>query len=176
MYKLVSVIIVISSTISVYSQKPNWQNLDLQKDSVFGISTDKAYKKLLKDKKPTQVIVAVIDSGIDPVHEDLKPVIWTNLSEIAGNGKDDDNNGYIDDRQGWNFIGSETGKEDVTYLATQKKNFYDSLSYTLVPENYRAGYQAYRKITDEYNWHLQHLRSFITELEQYKKIFDNIIQ
>ena len=49
------------------------------------------------------VTVAVIDSGVDIYHEDLRNNIWTNTNEIAGNGVDDDNNGYIDDIYGWNF-------------------------------------------------------------------------
>lgn len=49
------------------------------------------------------VIVAVIDSGMDVAHEDLKDNVWTNAEEIPGNGKDDDGNGYADDVHGWNF-------------------------------------------------------------------------
>ena len=49
------------------------------------------------------IIVAVLDSGIDYNHADLKDNIWTNPNEIAGNGKDDDGDGYIDDVHGWNF-------------------------------------------------------------------------
>ncbi|WP_414753515.1 S8 family serine peptidase [Anabaena sp. CCY 9910] len=49
------------------------------------------------------VIVAVIDTGVDTNHEDLRNNIWTNSKEIAGNGIDDDGNGYVDDVHGWNF-------------------------------------------------------------------------
>jgi subtilisin len=49
------------------------------------------------------VVVAVVDTGVDYNHEDLKNNIWTNANEIAGNGIDDDGNGYIDDNYGWNF-------------------------------------------------------------------------
>lgn len=52
----------------------------------------------------SDVIVAVIDSGVDITHEDLKHAIWKNADEIAGNNKDDDNNGYIDDVNGWDFV------------------------------------------------------------------------
>eukprot|EP01136_Pigoraptor_vietnamica_P013505 Opistho-1_new@54585 len=89
---------------------PNWFNLDLATSGYFGISTDKAYTELLKDKKPKQkIIVAVIDGGTDINHEDLKDVLWTNPKEIPGNGIDDDGNGYIDDIHGWNFLGSKAG-------------------------------------------------------------------
>jgi subtilisin family serine protease len=56
------------------------------------------------------VIIAVVDSGIDTAHADLIPNLWTNPGEIPGNGLDDDNNGYVDDTQGWNFI---SGSNDV---------------------------------------------------------------
>ena len=52
------------------------------------------------------MIVAIIDSGIDIEHEDLKGKIWVNEDEIAGNGIDDDNNGYVDDVIGYDFVSS----------------------------------------------------------------------
>jgi cell wall-associated protease len=84
-----------------------WSHLDLTKDSIPGMSVDKAYAELLKGKKGVKVIVGVVDSGVDIDHEDLKAVIWTNKKEIAGNGIDDDKNGYIDDIHGWNFLGND---------------------------------------------------------------------
>lgn len=87
------------------AEKHNWGHLDLVKDTIPGMSVDKAYAEIIKNKKGKKVIVAVIDSGIDIDHEDLNAVIWTNTGEIAGNGKDDDKNGYIDDIHGWNFLG-----------------------------------------------------------------------
>lgn len=59
------------------------------------------------------VVVAVLDSGVDYNHDDLKNNIWTNDGEIAGNGIDDDGNGYIDDFYGWNFDGSNNNTMDV---------------------------------------------------------------
>jgi len=82
-----------------------WSHLDLIKDTIPGMSVDRAYEELLKNKKGQKVIVAVIDSGTDIEHEDLKGRVWTNAKEIPGNGIDDDNNGYIDDIHGWNFLG-----------------------------------------------------------------------
>lgn len=86
-----------------------WHLKDRQQDGLYGISLDKAYD-FLKNKKSTPVLVAVIDSGIDTLHEDLKPVLWTNPREIPGNGKDDDGNGYVDDVHGWNFLGGKDGR------------------------------------------------------------------
>jgi subtilisin family serine protease len=89
----------------------NWHQLDPATTGYNGISLQKAYD-LIKTKKlkSNRVIVAVIDSGIDTLHEDLKPVLWTNPKEIPGNGIDDDKNGYIDDIHGWNFIGGKDGR------------------------------------------------------------------
>ena len=56
------------------------------------------------------VVVAVIDTGVDIYHEDLEENIWTNPGEIIGNGKDDDDNGFVDDLHGWNFV---AGTNDV---------------------------------------------------------------
>ena len=82
-----------------------WSHLDLEKDTIPGMSVDKAYNELLKNKKGTKIIIAVVDSGIDIDHPDLKEAIWTNPKEIPNNKKDDDKNGYVDDIHGWNFLG-----------------------------------------------------------------------
>ena len=99
--------------LSSYAQTsavPNgWHLKDQATDGYYGISLDKAYE-FVKGKRSTPVIVAVIDSGVDTTHEDLKTVLWTNTKEIPGNGIDDDNNGYVDDVHGWNFLGGRDGR------------------------------------------------------------------
>ena len=92
----------------------NWFNLDLAQDNVPGVSTERAYEQLLKGRKSNTVVVAVLDSGVDYEHEDLKDIMWVNEDEIPGNGIDDDNNGYIDDIHGWNFLGNKSG-ENIQY-------------------------------------------------------------
>lgn len=104
-----------------------WHLMDRKTTGYYGISLDKAYQ-LLKGKKNQPVVVAVIDSGIDTTHEDLKPVLWVNAKEISGNGIDDDGNGYVDDIHGWNFIGGKDGrnvKED-SYEAARVYHMYKS--------------------------------------------------
>lgn len=100
-----------STVNSSKKEVPNgWHLLDAKADGFYGISLERAYKELLKGRKSNTVIVAVIDSGIDTLHEDLKPILWKNPGEIPGNGIDDDKNGYIDDVYGWNFIGGKDGR------------------------------------------------------------------
>lgn len=93
----------------------NWYNLDAQQDKVEGVSVNRAYKELLTNRTSKKtVVVAVIDSGTDINHEDLKGKIWVNQREVAGNNLDDDNNGYIDDIHGWGFLGNANG-ENIMY-------------------------------------------------------------
>lgn len=91
-----------------------WSHLDIVADTIPGMSVDKAYAELLKNKKGKKVIVAILDSGVDIEHPDLKSVIWTNKKEIANNGIDDDKNGYVDDIHGWNFLG-DISKENYEF-------------------------------------------------------------
>lgn len=98
----------------------NWHLLDKATTGYYGISLQKAYD-LLKGKKSKTVIVGVIDSGVDTLQEDLKPVLWHNPGEIPNNGIDDDKNGYVDDYYGWNFIGGKDGRnvKQDTYEAAR---------------------------------------------------------
>jgi subtilisin family serine protease len=88
------------------AQKKRWGHADLLRDTIPGMSVDRAYTEVLPNLKPKEkVVVAVLDSGIDLTHEDLDEVLWVNAKEVPGNGKDDDGNGYVDDVHGYNFLG-----------------------------------------------------------------------
>ncbi len=95
-------------------EKQSWGHKDIVTDTIPGMSVEKAYKEIIKNKKGTKVIVAVLDSGVDLKHEDLDGVLWTNKKEKPGNGIDDDKNGYVDDIHGYNFLG-ESYNEQLEY-------------------------------------------------------------
>ncbi|HEX2207418.1 MAG TPA: S8 family peptidase [Longimicrobium sp.] len=100
----------------------NWHLLDAAADRFPGISAERAYRELLNGRQPRDtVVVAIIDSGVEIDHPDLAPIIWTNPREVAGNGRDDDGNGYVDDVHGWDFLGGRDGRDvdNDTYEVTR---------------------------------------------------------
>lgn len=91
-----------------------WYHKDFSTTKVYGVNTENAYKFLeSKGLKPKIVVVGVLDSGVQVDHPGLAKNIWSNPNEVPNNGKDDDNNGYIDDIHGWSFIGGKNGDIDV---------------------------------------------------------------
>ena len=135
----------------------NWQLLDKMKDGYMGVSAEKMYQDLLKGKKSETVVVAVIDGGVDPMHEDLKDVMWHNPGEIAGNGKDDDGNGYVDDVYGWNFIGGKDGKNvhhdqlEITRLYAKYKEQFKNADPSKLSKKDKKLYDAYLEMEETVN-------------------------
>ncbi|MDC6365186.1 MULTISPECIES: S8 family peptidase [Flavobacteriaceae] len=107
------------------AQKKTWGHADLIADTIPGMSVDKAYREIIKNKSGKTVVVAVVDSGIDLEHEDLDDVLWTNKGERPNNGKDDDGNGYIDDIHGYNFLG-EAYNEQLEYVRMLRLDIGDA--------------------------------------------------
>jgi len=138
----------------VFGQAPSlkaWHHMDLAQDSVPGISSNKAYAEILKDRKSTPVIVAVIDGGVDYMHEDLKDIMWHNPGEEPGDGIDNDNNGYIDDVYGWNFIGGKDGRNvdadnlEVTRLYRKYDYKYKNANPAKLNKKQKKEYELYLK-------------------------------
>jgi len=134
--------------------KRKWGHLDIIDDSIPGISLAKAYK-LLEGKEGETVIVAVIDSGVDTDHEDLKENLWVNEGEIPGNGIDDDDNGYIDDMHGWNFLGNATTNlfyvpYEVTRQYARLEALYGDKTGTDITPEQQEEYQYYLEIKKDY--------------------------
>lgn len=128
---------------------PNWYN-----GKGPGMNTEKAYK-MLKNRESETVIVAIIDSGMDIEHEDLQGRIWVNEDEIAGNGIDDDNNGYIDDVHGWNFLGNANGENandirlEMTRIYAELEKKYGKMPVEIANEQDEEEYALYLEVKEE---------------------------
>lgn len=130
----------------------NWQHLDMMKDGYHGVSANKMYSEVLSGKKSETVVVAVIDGGVDPLHEDLKDVMWTNPGEIPGNKIDDDKNGYVDDVYGWNFIGGKDGRNvhqdqlEITRLVANYQKKYKNVDASKLSGKEKKAYDRYKEL------------------------------
>ena len=118
-----------------------WYHKDFSSSNVYGVNTENAYKYLeSKGLKPKTVVVGVLDSGVEVDHPGLVKNMWKNPNEVPNNGKDDDNNGYIDDIYGWNFIGGKNGDIDV-----------DNMEVTRVVKKYQSVFEGENSATNKAN-------------------------
>ena len=173
-----------SASLSAFGQQINdvipphdWFLKDPQDDHLQGVSAEKTYATLLKDQPSREVLVAVIDSGIDIDHEDLKSIIWTNKNEIPGNGIDDDKNGYIDDVHGWNFIGGKSGNVEADsyeltreYIRLSKK--FGTTNERKINKKQKAEYQLYKEVKEKFDKQKQ---SNTEEYDAFKKAYINVV-
>lgn len=139
-------------------EKQNWMHLDLVVDTIPGMSVDKAYNELIKNKKGKTTIVAVLDSGIDIRHEDLDGVIWRNKDEIPNNNIDDDNNGYVDDVNGWNFLGD---------------TYHEQLEFVRLLTSGNTNHPRYKEAQAEYELQLKKYTGLKSQYDQIWQQFDN---
>ncbi|MES1223653.1 MAG: S8 family serine peptidase, partial [Bacteroidota bacterium] len=157
------IFLVTCGVIFAQNSKPkikDWHYLDYEKDGYRGISLAKAYD-LLKNRKSETVIVAIIDSGIDTLQPDLKPVLWTNPAEIPNNNIDDDGNGLIDDYYGWNYLGAPNGENlsvsvsDIYRTYHRFKKQFEGKNKNEIPTEFQWQYREWKraeaKIDTAYN-------------------------
>ncbi|WP_300600192.1 S8 family serine peptidase [Niabella sp.] len=152
--------ISLGHTQTVKPEIKDWHYLDYQQDGYRGISLNQAYT-LLKGRKSTPVIVAVIDSGIDTLQPDLKPVLWHNPKEIPNNHTDDDGNGLVDDYYGWNYLGAPNGENLSISISDDWRTYHrfkaqfegkDSAAIATNQQwHYREWKRAHQKLVDSYN-------------------------
>ena len=162
----------------------NWYHKDYLLDGIPGISLDKFYKQHKKDSRSKSVIVAVIDTQVDVKHEDLKGQLWTNSKEIANNGIDDDHNGYIDDVNGWNFLGTPSGgyvvwaNFDYTRLVRDwgplfKDKTASQISLQELP-NYKEYHRALTKLEEDEIYYKNWLKSLHYSVFTYPSAKDSL--
>ena len=111
-------------------EKQNWHFKDISKDTILGISHERLSTDILKNKKSNTIIIAVLDTPINDKHEYLKNHIWVNSDEVPNNNIDDDGNGYIDDINGWNFLGNRFGKNQI----------YSNMEFNRIRNKYLSKY------------------------------------
>lgn len=171
-----SLILIILSGLVFAQKNEDWFNKDLGKDGQAGASIDRV-AELVKGREPKTVIVAVIDSGVDIDHEDLKDNIWVNTDEIPGNGIDDDNNGYIDDMHGWNFLGGEKGnvvteQYETTRIYKRLKSKYEGKSASDIVASDKAEYALYLETKKETE---KQIKKTEKQLEDYKVLDESLL-
>jgi len=154
LFSTLSLCFLLSIAISAQSPPTKTWYYNSSSSEFNGIDLQKTYKSLLADKSSRPVVVAVIDSGVDIEHEDLIENIWTNQDEIPDNGIDDDNNGYIDDVHGWNFIGGKDGNVnkdtyEATRLFAKLKSKYSTVDATKLNSKEKLEYAKFLKVQKE---------------------------
>ena len=149
-----------------------WYLRDPQLDKAPGTGTTRTYAELLKGRTPAPVVVAVIDSGIDTAHVDLKPVLWRNPREIPGNGIDDDKNGYIDDVHGWNFLGGKDGRNisvetlEVTRVVAKLGPRFQGKTAAQIKAADKADYATYLRAKKAYDAKRKELTEQVKQADQ----------
>lgn len=162
---------------AVYAQiDENWHLLDAKSDGIHGISALKAEKELLQGKTPQTVVVAVIDGGVQADHEDLADAMWINPGEIAGNGIDDDGNGYIDDIYGWNFIGGKDSSVnhdtyELTRLYKKYNDMFGNRDAKSIAKSEQAEYKRYLSLKSEFD---KEYKSSKEDYEFYTGLLDGV--
>lgn len=156
----VSIFISFTAPAQMGDVPKGWHLMDATKDKYYGISLNEAYQYLKANHiKSTPVIVAVLDSGVDTTHEDLKGILWHNPKEIPGNGIDDDHNGYVDDVYGWNFLGNKNGEnlkkagDERSRVFYQFKNQFSgkNIDTTQFSQKDKYEYRIWKMAADEMN-------------------------
>ena len=171
-------LLLMSYIIIAQSEALNWYLKSPKTTKVYGVGAEAAYE-LLKNKKPKEIVVGVIDSGVEVDHEDLKESMWINEDEIPNNGLDDDNNGYIDDIHGWSFLGGDS--LDMNYEAFELARMYlKSASYfeeidttNLNPEDLKK-YEDYLDLRKTYNEKQQELKFQVQSAKLITKYIESV--
>ncbi|MFM7726183.1 MAG: S8 family peptidase [Flavobacteriales bacterium] len=147
-----------------------WHMLDASADGPVGVSAVRAYNELSKNKTATPVVVAIIDSGTESFHEDLRENIWVNQDEVPGNGQDDDKNGYVDDVHGWSFIGGPGGDvsadnlEFTRIFRIEKARFEKVTDASQVAKADKADYEHYIKMKAEYERRMEEAQGGLMQI------------
>ncbi len=170
--RIILLLLVAVTSLSPVSaqQRPNWQNMDLRSDSMFGISTERAYTELLKGRKHDPVIVAVIDSGVDTLHEDLKNVLWINPHPKKGD----------DGTYGWDYIGSAKGNVhydnlELTRQVRQQMLEFEGKDSATLQGSQLAAWQLYQKEKRALDQQLRTAKRNLQNIQGFERLLDSVV-
>ncbi|WP_298779296.1 S8 family serine peptidase [uncultured Polaribacter sp.] len=164
-----------SLTIKSIKKTKNWHLKDIELDTIPGISLLRAYDSLLIYKKSKETIIAIIDNEVDINHLNLKETIWVNKNEIANNNIDDDENGYIDDVNGWNFLGNINGENnkfvnfEYTRILKKLSPKFESKNIVDIEPKDSLSYQLYINAKEKYD---KRLKSDLYEKKYHTKLYE----
>lgn len=149
----------------------DWFNSNFSENGEMGALVDRSYASFLQGKEPQEIIVAIIDSGVDVEHEDLADVLWVNSEEIPGNGIDDDGNGYVDDVHGWSFISGPGGDVhhdnlEFTRVFASLEDRFKGKSESAIDRADRADFKRYQEMERKYNDRVNKAKAELKEFEQ----------
>ena len=157
------------------TEDTGWHLMDPTMDGVNGTSVETLYSKL-KDKSSQTIVVAIIDSGVDIDHEDLRDNIWVNEDEIPDNGVDDDGNGYVDDVHGWNFLGNADGTNitsetlEVTRLYALYRDRFEDVDINDLNKKERELYTDYQEYKQTVKKEMAKAKSAISNFDANEKM------
>ncbi len=147
----------------------NWHTMDYEKDTIPGTSLDRTFKKLINQRQGNSIVIALLDMPINIQHKHLKHKIWQNKNEIPNNSIDDDGNGYIDDFNGWNFLGGTDKNKNSSFVNYEYTRILKKHSSTeqqkRLSEQERYIYQKAKKA------HEQRLKSTKLEIENFESFY-----
>lgn len=153
-----------------------WHQKDYSLDKISGISLEKWHKENTKKTKGN-IIVAVIDTQIDTNHEDLQGQLWENEKEIPNNKLDDDNNGYIDDVNGWNYLGTKTGNyvvwSNFEYVRLIKKwaKFFENKTEDQIDQKNKIQYKEYQRASKKFESYKNYYSFWLKSMKHSVEVF-----
>ena len=173
--------VALCTTLSSQAEFEHWMHGGPDSDAPNGTRTEDWYKTA-PQSKPKTIIVAVLDSGVDIDHPDLKANIWTNPKEIPGNMIDDDGNGYKDDVHGWNFLGGPDGRSihkeslEVTRLYGEEKAKWDNIDTLHLKGKKKAEYEEFKKKKNIVETKLANARGQLEQIEMLEEKVMNALE
>lgn len=175
----ISLVVFTFGLTNLFYAQENKEILNWYNGKGSGMETEKAYK-MLKKRKSSTVVVAVIDSGIDIEHKDLQGKIWVNSDEIAKNGIDDDKNGYIDDVNGWNFLGNSKGENadeanlEKTRILRELTKKFEGIDSKTLGDSEKVEYALYEKVKEEVAAEIENYSGYLGQIDMITMMIDQV--